>query len=60
MQTVLPESESLRRAVKWISERLKEDDKQNRRELIEQAVFRFNLPPKDETFLYELYRHKKI
>lgn len=60
MHTVLPESESLRRAVKWIAEKLKEDENQNRRELIEKAVFRFNLPPKDETFLYELYRQREI
>jgi len=56
MQTVLPHGEPLRRAVKWISERLKEDDQQNRLKLVQEAVFRFNLPPTDEMFLYEMYR----
>ena len=59
MQTVLPQGEPLRCAVKWISDRLNEDDRQNRFKLVREAVFRFNLPPKDEVFLYEMYRRPK-
>ncbi len=59
MQTVLPPSEPLRRAVKWISERLREDEQQSRVKLVQEAVFRFNLPPKDESFLYEMYRRRE-
>jgi hypothetical protein len=59
MQTVLPPSEPLRRAVKWISERLREDEQQSRLKLVQEAVFRFNLAPKDENFLYEMYRRRE-
>ena len=59
MQTVLPQSEPLRRAVKWISEHLKEDERQNPLELVKEAVFRYNLPPKEELFLYEMYRKQE-
>ncbi len=58
MQTVLPQSEPLRRAVKWISDHLKEDEHQSRLKLVQEAVFRFNLPPKDEIFLFNMYRRK--
>ena len=58
MPTVLPQSESLRHAVKWISDRLREDRKQSQLKLVQEAVFRFNLSPKDEIFLYQLYQRQ--
>jgi len=58
MSTILPEGEALRRAVKWISTHLQQDTNANKLQLVEQAVFRFNLSPKDAEFLYQLYRKK--
>ncbi len=52
----LPEGENLRRAVKWISSHLEDDPDQNRFPLIEQAVFKFDLSPKDGEFLYNFYK----
>lgn len=58
MSSILPEGEALRRAVKWISTQLQQDSNTNKLQLVEQAVFRFNLSPKDAEFLYQLYSKK--
>ena len=58
MTTIMPESESLKRAVKWISEHLKEKSDQSVNTLINEAVLRFDLNPKQSQSLYELYRNK--
>lgn len=58
MTTIMPESESLKRAVKWISEHLKEKSDQSVNTLINEAVLRFDLNPKQSQSLYDLYRNK--
>ena len=58
MTTILPESEALRRAVKWISAQLQQNSATNKMQLIHEAVFRFNLSPKDAEFLYNLHTKK--
>ncbi len=58
MTTIIPESESLKRAVKWISEHLKEKSDQSVNTLINEAVLRFDLNPKQSQSLYDLYRNK--
>ncbi len=58
MTTIIPESESLKRAVKWISENLKEKSDQSINTLINEAVLRFDLNPKQSQSLYDLYRNK--
>lgn len=57
MGTVIPESEALKKAIRWISACLKKDDKISIKDLINEAVFRFDLTPKDSQFLYNFYRH---
>jgi len=52
----LPEGEHLRRAVKWISTRLQEQPGQPMYRLIEEAVFKFDLPPKDAEFLTNFFK----
>lgn len=52
----LPEGEDLRRAVRWISSHLEEDPDQRMFPLIEQAVFKFDLSPKDAEFLINFYK----
>ena len=51
MPTVMPEGENLKKAIKWISVNLEEDQNQPLRILIEKAVFKFDLSPKDTEFL---------
>ncbi len=58
MTTIMPQTESLKRAVKWISEQLKDDEKTNVKMLINEANMRFDLSPKDAEFLVNMYRKK--
>jgi hypothetical protein len=55
MTSVMPEGEAIRKAVQWISEKLKEDSDQSISKLIEQANVRFNLSPKDAEYLSNFY-----
>ena len=54
----MPHSELLKRAVHWISEHLKEDASKDKNKLIQEAIFRFDLTPKESEFLVQLYRKK--
>ena len=56
MADVLPEGESLRRAIRWISEHLKEDPEQPLARLIEEAELRYDLSPLECEFLRRFYR----
>ena len=58
MGTVLPQSESLRRAVKWISEQLKIDENQNKIKLLNDATLKFDLSPSEGEFLFNMYKSK--
>lgn len=55
MGTIQPKGEKVRQAIKWISENLKEEPGGDTSLLIEQALARFNLSPKDEEFLRSFY-----
>ena len=53
--SILPEGEQLRRAIKWVS-----DERLNRPDaklpaLIQEACLKFDLPPKDEEFLFHFF-----
>ena len=52
----LPEGEDLRRAVKWVSARLQEEPGRPMRHFIEEAVFKFDLSPKDAEFLTSFFK----
>jgi hypothetical protein len=56
MSTVLPQSEALRRAVKWISLHLQDDPDSDLFKLTQEAILRFDLSPKDELFLINFYQ----
>jgi len=58
MSTVMPSGEDIRRAVKWISENLETDPAQGRLKLIEAAVFKFDLSPRDSEFLLHFFSKK--
>lgn len=57
--SILPEGEELHRAVKWVAGNLQEDAAQPLGPLVQQAIFKFNLSPKDSEFLIDFYRKAK-
>lgn len=59
MHDMLPDGEDLRRAVKWISGNLQENPGQPVAPLLQEAVFKFDLSPKDADFLIDFYSKAK-
>ncbi len=59
MHELLPEGEDLRRAVKWISGNLQEDPGQPVMPLVQEAIFKYDLSPRDADFLLGFYSRKK-
>lgn len=59
MSNILPDGEDLRRAVKWISTNLQENADQPVQALVQQAIFTFDLSPKDADFLIGFYSKKR-
>jgi len=53
-QTILPEGETLRNAVRWISETRREHPQRGLARLIDEAGLRFNLSPNDQQSLTRL------
>ena len=56
MSDLLPEGENPRRAVRWISEQLREKPEQSLNALLDQAMLRFDLSPAQCERLVEFYR----
>jgi len=56
MTTVMPEGENIRKAVKWISSELQDNPNKSLQKLVNDAVLRFDLSPKDAEFLTSFYR----
>ncbi len=59
MHDLLPDGEDLRRAVKWVSGHLQENPGQPVRPLVQEAIFKFDLSPKDAEFLIGFFRERK-
>lgn len=51
----MPEGENLRRAVRWISESLQCDPQEKLLRLVDQAVFKFDLSPKESEYLINFF-----
>ncbi len=47
----MPEGDALRRALRWLDERVKEEPKLERSKLVGEAAVRFDLSPVEEEFL---------
>ncbi len=47
----MPEGESLRRALRWLDERVRDEPKVDRSKLVGEASVRFDLSPVEEEFL---------
>ncbi len=58
MATVMPESEHVQKAIRWISTNLEDNENQPLQPLIEKAVFKFDLSPKDTEFLMNFFRER--
>jgi hypothetical protein len=56
MTTVMPQSELMRQAVAWISERKASGT--SLAKILEEAGMRFNLSPKDQDFLREFFAER--
>jgi hypothetical protein len=54
--TVQPEGESLRKAVKWISEEEKAGSTRSRQQLMEAACLKFNLTPMEAEYLARSFK----
>lgn len=55
MHDLLPDGEEIRRAVKWVSNNLLENPGQPVAPLVQEAIFRFDLSPRDAEFLIMFY-----
>jgi hypothetical protein len=58
MHNLLPEGEELRRAIRWISGNIQENPDQRVQTLVQEAIFKFDLSPRDAEFLIGFYRQK--
>jgi len=55
MSTIVPDGEDLRRAVKWVSESIQENPGSSAQKFVQEAIFRFNISPKDSEFLINFF-----
>jgi hypothetical protein len=58
MTTIVPDSAHLKQAVEWISDQRKEDESTSIKSLINNAIIRFDLNPKQSEFLINFYKNK--
>ena len=56
MATIQPKGEKVRRAVKWISSERMENPEKELISLLREAALRFNLSPREESFLFDFYK----
>lgn len=59
MSNLLPDGEELKRAIKWVSGNLQDDSAQPLSPLVQQAIFKFDLSPRDAEYLLNFYRKAK-
>lgn len=59
MATLLPEGEGLKQAITWVSAALQDDPDQLLANLVEKAVFKFDLSPVDAEFLAGLFSRRQ-
>jgi hypothetical protein len=59
MHDLLPDGEDLRRAVKWVSGNLQENPDQPVQPLVQEAIFKFDISPRDAEFLIRFFGKRK-
>jgi hypothetical protein len=50
---LMPQGEGLRRALRWLDDRVKDEPKADRGKLVGEASVRFDLTPMEEDFLLQ-------
>ena len=58
MATIMPESEHVQKAIKWVSTNLEENDSLSLKKLIQEAILKFDLSPKDSDFLMNFFANR--
>jgi len=58
MANIMPESEHVQKAIKWVSTNLEENDSQPLKKLIQEAILKFDLSPKDSDFLMNFFANR--
>jgi len=58
MNDMFPDGEDLRRAVKWVSEKRMENPETPANRFVQEAIFRFDLSPRDADFLIDFFSKK--
>jgi hypothetical protein len=56
MSDLLPDGDDLRKAVKWVSSKLQDSPDQPLQPLVQEAIFTYDLSPKDGEFLIGFFR----
>ncbi len=59
MAPILPQGESIRKAVQWISEERQSDPAKPIAKLVDEASLRFNLSPAEGEFLHKFFREQQ-
>ena len=59
MTTVIPEGEAIKKAIRWVSNVLEEDPNADVLSLVNKAIAKFDLSPKDAEFLLGFYRNRE-
>jgi hypothetical protein len=56
---IVPEGESLRKAIQWVSEEIESRPEEKLHKLVEEACTRFDLSPSDSEFIIRFYRKER-
>jgi hypothetical protein len=56
MTTMMPEGDAIRNAVKWVSAASQEQPAPPLKDLVQQAILRFDLSPLESDFLIRFYQ----
>jgi hypothetical protein len=59
MHVLLPDGEDIRRAIKWVSDNLQEEHDRPIQPLVQEAIFKFDLSPRDAEFLIGFFRQRE-
>jgi len=59
MSNIMPDGDDLRNAVKWISANIQESPGAHVQPLVQEAIFKFDLSPKDAEFLIGFFSQRK-
>jgi hypothetical protein len=54
---MLPPGEKSRKAVRWISDSIQDSDSAHIKTLVHQAIFKFDLNPRESEALLQFYKH---